>query len=223
GMGDAVDLIGELTSHYAQAVAKQPPRPMCAGVLEVRSFTAVLLDRAGRSPYHRDLVAAAGWLSNLLAIATNYLGDPAAALVWCADADRRSREAGQPELAGWAAVTRALIAYYQSDPVRSATLAARGQQLVSTGSAVYTRLAAQRMRAHAMHGDQDAMSEARAEACASLSQLPATVPTTGAFGVVPAAEPPYTATSLLLVGRFDQAAVLAQQLLDSVYRTRPGD
>src|SRR5262249_3921582 len=37
------------------------------------------------------------------------------------------------------------------------------------------------------------------------------------------AEPPYTATSLLLVGRFDQAAVLAQQLLDSVYRTRPGD
>src|SRR5262249_48581997 len=42
GMGDAVDLIGELTSHYAQAVAKQPPRPMCAGVLEVRSFTAVL-------------------------------------------------------------------------------------------------------------------------------------------------------------------------------------
>ncbi len=40
--------------------------------------------------------------------------------MWCADTERRGRDAGCSELQGWVALTRALIAYYQGQPRHSA-------------------------------------------------------------------------------------------------------
>ncbi len=83
---------------------------------------------AGRPGRRPDLTVTAGWLSSLLAVSAADLGDHAAAVVWCAR--RRAPRHGTRgilELAGWAALTRSLIAWYQGDPVRSAEAARLGQ------------------------------------------------------------------------------------------------
>jgi hypothetical protein len=128
----AADGLAELVRYYAHAVAVTPSAGVYAELLSARTFTGTQANRT--SPRGRtDLTVSAGWLSSLLAISATDLGDHAAAVVWCADAERKAGEAGYPELLGWAALTRAAIAYYQGDPARSATLARQGQAAAPAG------------------------------------------------------------------------------------------
>ena len=199
--GGALDVAGDgladLALHYAHVVAVAPSAAVYDELTSARGFAGTLLSR-GATAGRADLAVTAGWLSSLLAIAATDLGDHAAAVVWCADAARRGREAGHPELAGWAALTRSHIAWYQGDPARSAEAARRGQDETSLGTVAYVKLAAQEMRCLAMLGDTAGMTAARRRAAAAAVRLSPAAARNGAYSVQLADDPPYTATSLLV-------------------------
>jgi hypothetical protein len=160
-----------------------------------------LLAGPGRVPSPRqrpDLTVTVGWLSSLLAISAADLGDHAAAVVWCDDTERRGRDASYPELLGWAALTRSLIAWYQGDPLASAAAARCGQADGQPGSVAHAKLAAQEMRCQAMLGDAAGMTDARRRAATAMAQLGPPTPAASVYSVPRAEDPPYTATSLLL-------------------------
>ncbi len=220
GNGDGLDIaedgLAELVSHYAVAVAVAPSVAVYDELVSARSFAGTLLDRGGRAR-RPELAVSTGWLSSLLAISATDLGDHAAAVVWCADTERRGRDAGDPELLGWAALTRSRIAWYQGDPVRSAAIARRGQAEAPAGTVARAKLAAQEMRCLAMAGDMVGMSAARRRASAAMSQLGSSASLSGIYSVPRAEDPPYTATSLLLAGRNDEAAEMTRRIIATAY------
>jgi hypothetical protein len=219
-MDVANDGLGELIAHYSHVVSVTPSTAVYDELLGVRAFANSLLGQDGhmRKARHSDLVVTAGWLSSLLAISATDMGDHAAALVWCSDAERRGQDAGHPELLGWAALTRALIAYYQGQANRSVALACRGQEVTALGTVPHAKLAAQEMRARAMLGDAHGMAHAKRQATTSMDRLTPGAATTGAFSIPRAEDPPYTATSLLLVKRYQDAAQATRRVIETVYR-----
>jgi hypothetical protein len=210
------DGLAELVFHYAHAVAVTPSTAIYAELLSARSFAGTLLERASLRQ-RADLKVTAGWLSSLLAITAADLGDHAAAIVWCTDTERRGRDAGYPELLGWAALTRSLIAWYQGDTMRSAAVAQRGQADGLPGSVAHAKLAAHEMRCLAMLGDVGGMASARRRAATAMAQLGPSAPRTGVYSVPRADDPPYTATSLLLADRYAEAAQMTRRLIDTAY------
>jgi len=218
----AIDGLADLIPHYAHVVSVTTSATVYDELLGVRSFAGSLLGDT-QSRRHADVVVTAGWLSALLAISASDLGDHAAALVWCSDTERRGNDAGHPELAGWAALTRALIAYYQGQAGRSASHAAHGQHVTVPGTVVHAKLAAQEMRSRAMLGDTAGMAGARRKAAAAAGALSPGFAATGAFSIPLEEDPPYTATSLLLVGRYQEAAEATRRIIDGVYGGTPGE
>lgn len=220
GSGDGLDIaedgLAELVRHYAHVVAVAPSAAVYDEMVSARSFAGTLIDRGGRAR-RPELAVTAGWLSSLLAISATDLGDHAAAVVWCTDTERRSRDAGYPELLGWAALTRSLIAWYQGDPVRSVAAARWGQAEAPAGTVARAKLAAQEMRCLAMAGDMAGMSAARRQASAAMSQLGPSAPVSGIYSVPRAEDPPYTATSLLLAGRHGEAAEMTRRIIATAY------
>jgi hypothetical protein len=217
GSDIGADGLAELVLHYAHALAVAPSAAIYSELLSARSFAGTLLGRP--APRQRpDLMVTAGWLSSLLAISAADLGDHAAAVIWCADTERRGREASYPELLGWAALTRSLIAWYQGNPLASAAAARRGQADGQPGSVAHAKLAAQEMRCQAMIGDATGMADARHRAAAAMARLGPPTPAVSVYSVPQAEEPPYTATSLLLAGRYAEAAQMTRQIIDTAYR-----
>jgi transcriptional regulator with XRE-family HTH domain len=219
------DGLAELVPYYAYALAVAPSAGVYGELLSARSFAGSLLGRS--APRQRpDLTVTAGWLSSLLAISAADLGDHAAAAVWCTDTERRGRDAAYPELLGWAALTRSLMAWYQGDPLASAAAAGRGQADGRPGSVAHVKLAAQEMRCRAMLGDAAGMAEARRRAAAAMAQLGPPNPAASVYSVPRAEDPPYTATSLLLAGRYAEAAQMTRRIIDTAYHQQsraPGD
>lgn len=220
GDGDGLDIaedgLAELVRHYAHTVAVAPSVAVYDELVSARSFAGTLLDRGGRAR-RPELAVTTGWLSSLLAISATDLGDHAAALVWCADTERRGRDAVYPELLGWAALTRSLIAWYQGDPVRSAAAARYGQAEAPARTVALAKLAAQEMRCLAMAGDTAGASAARRRAATAMSRLDPSAPVSGIYSVPHAEDPPYTATSLLLAGRHAEAAVMTRRIIATAY------
>lgn len=211
----AAEMLDELVAHYAELVTVAAPAHIYQDLLGVRAYAGASL-RTMPSAGRTDVVAAAGWLSVLLAVTTSNMGDHAAAVVWCRDAERRSREAGLPEIAGWASLTKATMAYYQGQAHRSARLCAYGYQFAPAGTAVSAKLAAQEMRARALLGDANGMTRARTAARKALAQLRPNSAPTGYFSIrADADDPPYTATSLLHAGRFHEAAAITRRIVDA--------
>jgi len=216
GQDISADGLAELVLHYAHALAVAPSPTAYGELLSARSFAGILLGRS--APRQRpDLTVTAGWLSSLLAISAADLGDHAAAVVWCADTERRGRDASYPELLGWAALTRALIAWYQGDPLASAAAARRGQADGQPGSVAHAKLAAQEMRCRAMLGDAAGMAAARRRAAAAMALLGPPAPGASVYSIPRAEDPPYTATSLLLAGRYAEAAQMTRLIIDTAY------
>jgi transcriptional regulator with XRE-family HTH domain len=225
GPNIGADGLAELVPFYAHALAVAPSADVYGELMSARSFAGTLLGRS--SPRQQpDLMVTAGWLSSLLAISAADLGDHAAAVVWCTDTERRGRDAAYPELLGWAALTRSLIAWYQGDPLASAAAAGRGQAHGLPGSVAHVKLAAQEMRCRAMLGDAAGMAQARGRAAAAMAQLGPPNSPASVYSVPRAEDPPYTATSLLLAGRYAEAAQLTRQIIDMAYHPEsraPGD
>ena len=64
------------------------------------------------------------------------------------------------------------------------------------------------------------MAQARTHASTALGRLPNDAATTGAFSIPLAEDPPYTATSLLLVNRYEEAVQATHRVIETVYRPR---
>jgi hypothetical protein len=217
--GAVADSLGELVEHYALTICTMPPANTYDELLIVRAYANEVLDSNNVTPQYRNLALAAGWLSHLLAVAACDMGERAAARIWCADAERRSQDVGHPELAAWAVLTRSMITFYQGQPRHSATLASRGQQIAPIGTVVHAKLASQEMRAAAMVGDADRMISARRYAATAIAKLPSEAAgLTGAFSIALADDPPYTATSLMLLGRFNEAVSATNCVIQTVYQ-----
>jgi hypothetical protein len=211
----AVESLNGVVEHYKLAFRSAPPAELYNEVLGVRRYAGSLLDSTPASSSYSDLVVAVGWLSNLLALLTHDLGDPAAAAVWCADAERCSAEAGHPELAGWAAQTRVLMSFYDGQAYEAIAHAERGQQLAPLGTVAHAKLVVQEMRARALLGDTqaDMVASTRRRAEQAIARLPSDAPTRGAFSIALADDPPLTATSLLLVGRLQEAEAATRRVI----------
>lgn len=115
-------------------------------------------------------------------------------------------------------LTRSVIAFYQRQPSYAADLAARGRRFVQVGTVAHAKLAAHEMRAAAMAGDADRMADARRQATVALSRLPAgAADRTGAFSIAVTDDPPYTATSLMFLGRSAEAVSATKKVVRTVY------
>ncbi len=114
-------------------------------------------------------------------------------------------------------LTRSMIAFYQGRPHQSMTLAAAGQHATPPGTAIHARLAAQEMRTAAMVGDAEGMETARRYAASVMAKLPSGVKKSGAFSIALADDPPYTATSFMLLGRFQEAVAATNRVIRTHY------
>jgi hypothetical protein len=167
-----------------------------------------------------DLMALAGWLSNFLALVTHDLDDRLAALIWCADAERCGRETRYPELGGWAAHTRVLMSFYDGQARAAVTHAQCGQEL---GAVAHAKLVAQELWAWTLIGDSHKVSSTRRRAEEAISTLPPNAPTQGTFSISLADHPPYTATSLLVLGRYREAVEAARRVIATFYGSCTGE
>ncbi|MFF7650254.1 hypothetical protein ACFZCY_10390 [Streptomyces sp. NPDC007983] len=213
--GIVAESLGKLVDHYAHSISAMPPSEVYDEILMVRSYANRFLDSAGVARQRKDLELAAGWLSCLLSIAACDMGAHASAHLWCADAERRSKEVGKPELAGWSMWTRSMIAFYQGRPHQSMSLASQGQAATPMGTVIHAKLAAQEMRTAAMVGDAEGMEESRRYAAAAMKSIPSGVNAPGVFSIAMAEDPPYTATSLMLLGRFREAVSSTSRVIET--------
>ena len=100
----------------------------------------------------------------------------------------------------------------------SVAAARRGQADGQPGSVAHAKLAAQEMRCRAMLGDTAGMADARRRAAAAMAQLGPPAPAASVYSIPRAEDPPYTATSLLLAGRYAEAAQMTRRIIDVAYR-----
>lgn len=218
-LGAVVDSLGELIDYYALATCTMSPAVAYDELLSVRSYIDGIFECGKETPDHAGIMVASGWFSNLLAIAACDMGEHAAARIWCVDAERQSCHVGHPELAAWAVLTRSMIAFYRGQPRNSADLSSRGQRLADVGTVAHAKLAAQEMRAAALVGDADRMVGAKDHATDAIAKLPDDAgEQSGVFSIPVANDPPYTATSLLLLGRFGEAVSATTRVIQTVYQ-----
>lgn len=217
---DAVEQLQQAVEHFAGVFRRTLPEALYPELLSVRLHVGGLLDGKLTLGQHRDLLVTAGWLSNLLGLVCFDLGDQLAAAAWCADVEQRAREAGHPELAAWAAQTSMLMAFYGGQAREAVAHAQKGQALAPLGTVAHAKLAAQEMRAWALLGDTREVHSARQRAEVAIAKLPAETPAQGAFSISRTAGcPPYTATSLLLLGQLDEAERLTREVIAAHYGT----
>ena len=217
GFGAAIDALEEVIAFTSDRLATVGPAPVLADLLAARQFARSLFDKykplGARAV---DIQAAAAWLSSLLAVASSYRGDHTSALVWALDAQNRGQAAGHPVISGWALLTRATVSHYQGRGARSLDLARQGAAVAPIGTVAFAKLTCQQMRSHASLGDTQGMQAARRRAQAAISVLEDDG-NAGVHSIARAAEPPYTAASLLLVGEYAEASAVTEDLITTAY------
>ena len=211
-----LDSLHIIVQHYRRIFRQTSPLALYDELLGVRVHAAGLVDRIPAEK-RRDLTVAVGWLSNLLALVTHDLDDRAASLVWCADAERRSQEARHPELAGWSAQTKVLMSFYDGRARDAVALAQRGQQLAPLGTVAHAKLLTHEMRAWALLGNADQVASTRRRAEQAIALLPTDRLPQGAFSISLADDPPYTATALLLLGKYQEAVAATRRVIATFY------
>lgn len=217
-LGAMLDGLDEVIHDYAVTTCTRPPAEVYDELLAIRTFVGDILARSGTTPRRRDLIAANGWLSNLLAIASCDMGARTTARLWCAEAERHGTEIDHPELSAWAMLTRSMIAFYRDHSRQSMDLASAGATRAPLGTVIHAKLVSQEMRASAMLGNGTRMKEARTAAAKAIANLPPDATTTGAFSIALGEDPPYTATSLMLLGDYREAVVATGRVIQTVYR-----
>lgn len=79
------------------------------------------------------------------------------------------------------------------------------------------------MRAWALIGDSDKVSSTRRRAEEAIATLPPHTPTRGTFSIGLADDPPYTATSLLFLGRHKEAVNATRRVIAAFYGSCTGE
>jgi hypothetical protein len=113
-----------------------------------------------------------------------------------------------------------MIAYYRGQSRTSILLSAQGQNIAPIGTVIHAKLAALEMRAAAMAGDSARMTCARRHAAKAMENLSGSAKSTGVFSITAGQDPPYTATSLFLIGHFSEAVSATNRVLQAVYQSQ---
>jgi tetratricopeptide (TPR) repeat protein len=210
-------------TEFDLAYSRQPPAALFTTALTYRRHVARLIEGAHTLRQGRELVALAGWLSELLAWLAHDLGDARTGHAFALDSYRHGEEAGYDELCAWAMDAATSIALYSNRPDRSLDTARRGLEHAPVGHPLGVRMHAQAARALAAAGDADGYHRHMAQAHDAYDALPARPASRFGGDVLPLAEyalTSYPATASIWLGRPEQAKTHAETAL-ATYASAP--
>ncbi len=208
---------------FNEAYSLKPPRDVFPAVMDYRRKVNTLLRGPHTHPQQRDLLACAGWLSELLAWLAHDLGSARAGLAFATDAYTHAEHAGHGELCGWAMDAAASINLYEHRPHKARQAAERGLSQTSAGHPLTVRLHAQAARAAAADGDGNGFTTAFSHAQDAYRLLPSRPRQRFGMDTLPLAEyalTSYPASAHIWLGNAVQAQQAAESAL-AVYEAAP--
>ncbi|MCM2424166.1 hypothetical protein [Streptomyces sp. RKAG293] len=215
-----LDQLQEQIEAFAADYAASPPAAAWPQVMALRAYAARLLAGRHTLGQGQDLAHAAGMLSVVLAWLAQDLGQPRAALAYCADARAHGTAAAVGDVCAWADDAAATTCLYADQPHRAAQYAGRGLS-TATSTSARVRLAAQTARAQARSGNTDAFTSARSLAHEAAAGLPQHA--SGLFSADQVRLLGFDATSYLALGKPRPARAAAEDAVaqydTAVYRS----
>jgi transcriptional regulator with XRE-family HTH domain len=157
-----------------RAASGTPPSALIPAVRAQRRYVARLLEGRLTLGRRRRLLAAAGWLSVLLAQLNFDAGDREAAEANRDAALRLASQAGHAELAAWALEALAWWALADGRDREALELARAGQDRAPPASTAALQLALDEAQAWTALGDRDQAAGARRQAALTRAMLPGT-------------------------------------------------
>ncbi|WP_228449866.1 tetratricopeptide repeat protein [Streptomyces alkaliterrae] len=220
GTLDHLDLA---VTEFNHAYSLKPPAAVFDAVLDYRRKVDALLKGRHTHRQERELLAFAGWMSELLAWLAHDLGDARTGLAFATDAFIHGRQAGHGQLCGWAMDAAASINLYEQRPDRARQAALKGLTEAPADHPLTVRLHAQAARAAAADGDADGFTTAFHAAEDAYRLLPPRSPRRFGMDVLPLANyalTSYPATSFIWLGQAEEARRHAEHAL-TTYESAP--
>jgi tetratricopeptide (TPR) repeat protein len=176
---DALASIERAVERLRHAAADAPPGPLLPAVRAQRHYLGRLLDGRLTLGQRRRLLAAAGWLSVVLARLYFEAGDRDAAEASREAALRLARQAGNAELVAWVHEAGAWWALVDGRLREAIRLSRAGQDRAPPASAAAVQLALHEAQAWRQLGDPDEAAGALRQAALLRGMLPGGPPTRG--------------------------------------------
>ncbi|MEU0660705.1 tetratricopeptide repeat protein [Streptomyces lavendulocolor] len=220
GTLDHLDLA---VTEFNRAYSLKPPRAVFDAVMDYRRKVDTLLKGRHTHRQERELLAFAGWLSELLAWLAHDLGDARTGLAFATDAFVHGQEAGHGQLCAWAMDAAASINLYEQRPGKARDAALKGLIEAPATHPLTVRLHAQAARAAAADGDADGFTTAYRAAEDAYRLLPPRSPRRFGMDVLPLADyalTSYPATSYVWLGQAEEARQHAERAL-TTYEAAP--
>ncbi|PZT72917.1 XRE family transcriptional regulator [Streptomyces sp. AC1-42W] len=220
GTLDHLDLA---VTEFNRAYSLKPPRAVFDAVMDYRRKVDALLRGRHTHRQERELLAFAGWLSELLAWLAHDLGDARTGLAFTTDAFVHGQQAGHGQLCAWAMDASASINLYEQRPGKARDAALKGLVEAPATHPLTVRLHAQAARAAAADGDADGFTTAYRAAEDAYRLLPPRSPRRFGMDVLPLADyalTSYPATSCIWLGQAEEAREHAEQAL-ATYKAAP--
>ncbi|MCH0539090.1 tetratricopeptide repeat protein [Streptomyces sp. MUM 203J] len=220
---DTLDHLDVAVTDFNRAYSIKPPHVLFEAVLDYRRKVSALLKGTYTHHQGRELLAIAGWLSELLAWLAHDLGNARTGLAFAADAFVQGQQAGHGQLCAWAMDAATSINLYEQRPTEALTAARRGLAEAPADHPLTVRLHAQAARACAADGDSEGFTAALRSAEDAYQVLPPRSPRRFGLDVLPLAEyalTSYPATSCIWLGRADEARRYAERAI-ATYEAAP--
>jgi transcriptional regulator with XRE-family HTH domain len=176
---DALASIERAVERLRHAAAAAPPGPLLTAVRAQRHYLGRLLDGRLTLGQRRRLLAAAGWLSVVLARLYFEAGDRDAAEASREAALRLARQAGNAELVAWVHEAGAWWALVDGRLREAIRLSRAGQDRAPPASAAAVQLALHEAQAWRQLGDPDEAAGALRQAALLRGMLPGGPPARG--------------------------------------------
>jgi Helix-turn-helix domain len=176
---DALASVERAVERLRRDAAGAPPAALLPAVRAQRRYVARLLDGRLTLGQRRRLLAAAGWLSLVLARLDFEAGDRDAAEAGRDAALRLARQAGDAELVAWVHEAGAWWALVDGQPREAVRLSRAGQDRAPPASAAAVQLALHEAQAWRQLGDPGEAAGALRQAALLRAMLPGGPPACG--------------------------------------------
>ncbi|HLL32730.1 MAG TPA: Twin-arginine translocation pathway signal [Streptomyces sp.] len=216
-----IDAAQTAVEHYALNYSKHPPHVLFSEVRRIRELLTVPLAVARDEQRATELRRVVGWLSALLGNAAYHLGDHTGAHVHLTTAAALGDRTGDARLAAWAYGAQSMIARARGRLEQAVELAERGLSLAPGSLARAQLLGWALLPALARQGRGQDADETLAAAEDALAADPiGSEP--GRFGYDAAEHALHQAEAHLALGRFREAAALAETSAGRCVTGTPG-
>lgn len=218
-----LDHLDVAVTEFNRAYSLKPPHTVFDAVMDYRRKVNGLLKARHTHSQERELLAFAGWLSELLAWLAHDLGDARTGLAFATDAFVHGQQAGHGQLCAWAMDAAASINLYEQRPTQARNAALKGLTEAPADHPLTVRLHAQAARAAAADGDAHGFTTAFQSAEDAHRLLPPRSPRRFGMDVEPLADyalTSYPATSFIWLGQAEQARHHAEHAL-ATYQAAP--